>query len=438
MKRWIGITVLCLAAAPLAVRADDWPQFRGPQRDGVSREIGLRKSWPNGGPPLLWSSDKLGLGYSGPAVVGNRLYVSCGRGETEFLVAFDLEKAAGGPMKEIWAVKIGPLFQWKGNSWNKGPNASPTVGGDQVYALGGFGDLICVDAATGKEKWRKSLPRDLGGEVNPIGGGLEDPTPLGWGYASSPLVDGNQLVCVPGGKRGLLAALDKSTGELVWQSKEVAEQACYSSPLAVEIGGVKQYVQVTNAGIFGVAASDGRLLWSYRRSPAYEDAVIGMPIFHDNYIFSTVGFAQGCDLIKLVPQNGAISVEKIYSNKAIENRDGGVVLVDGHLYGHSDNRSGWFSQDFKTGKFLWSERSKLGRGSVTSADGNLYCCSEKDGIVALVQATPKGWTEMGRLKLPRESELRQPSGCLWTHPVVANKRLYIRDQELLFCYDLAP
>jgi outer membrane protein assembly factor BamB len=438
MRTCLRIIALIIGGAvPTVVQADDWPQFRGPQRDGVSRETGLRKEWPKDGPPLLWTSDQLGLGYSGPAVVGDRLYICCGRGDAEYLVAFDLKNVAGGSPKEIWAAKIGPLFQWKGNSWNKGPNASPTVADGLVYALGGFGDLICVDAASGKEQWRKNLPREFAGEVNPIGGGLEEPTPLGWGYASSPLVDGDRLICVPGGKRGLLAALDRKSGSLLWQSSQVPEQACYSSPLAVTIGGVKQYLQVTNAGIVGVAANDGKALWFYRRSPAFDDGVIATPIFHDDVVFATVGFGQGCDLIKLTHQGGAFGVDKIYSNKSVENRDGGVVLVGDHIYGHSDNR-GWFCLEFKTGKFAWTERSKLGRGSVTSADGNLYCCSEKDGVVALVAAAPAGWSEKGRLKLPRESSLRQPSGGLWTHPVIANKRLFIRDQELLFCYDLAP
>lgn len=437
-NRMIYAAALCLVVAAAAVRADDWPQFRGPHRDGVSLEKGLRNSWPKDGPPLLWTSAQLGLGYSGPAIVGNRLYISCGRGDAEYLVAFDLETAKGTPPRELWAVKIGPLFQWKGNSWNKGPNASPTVGGGMVYALGGFGDLLCVAADNGKEQWRKNLPRDFGGEVNPIGGGLEEPTPLGWGYASSPLLDGNQLICVPGGKRGLLSALDAKSGALIWQSKEVPEQACYSSPLAVEVGGVRQYVQAVNAGMVGVAARDGKLLWTYRRSPAYDDAVISMPVFQDNYVFASVGFGQGCDLLKLNPQGSETAVEKIYSNKAIENRDGGVVLVGGHVYGCSDNRAGWFCQDFKTGKIIWSERGKLGRGSVTCADGKLYCCAEEGGLVVLVQASDKGWNELGRLKLPRTSPLRQPSGRLWTHPVISGKKLYIRDQELLFCYDLAP
>ena len=228
-----------------------------------------------------------------------------------------------------------------------------------------------------------------------------------------------------GGKKGLLAALSKTTGDAVWQSSEVTDQTSYSSPLAVEVGGIRQYIQVTNPGVVGIAAKDGKKLWSYRREPAYDDVVIATPIFHDNLVFSTVGFEQGCDLIKLIPGGGKIEVEKVFSNKNVENRDGGVVLVDGHLYGHSENK-GWFCQEFKTGKIVWSDRQSLGRGSVTYADGNLYCCAEKGGVVALVEATPKGWNEKGRFKLSNQSKLRRPSGGLWTHPVISNGKLYIR------------
>jgi len=424
-----AILGLVVPAAPAA----DWPQFRGPKRDGVSRETGLRKDWPPGGPPLLWTYAEAGVGYSGPAIVGDRLFMCGARGDSEYLFALDLKNNA----TELWAAKIGPLFTWKGNTWNAGPNATPTVDGEQLYALGGRGDLICVETATGKERWRINLPRDLGGEVNPIGGGLEDPTPLGWGYASAPLVDGDQLICVPGGKKGLLAALDKKSGKLLWQSSDVTDQASYSSPIVARIGGFRQYVQVVNAGVVGVAATDGKLLWLYRREPAFADVVIATPIVHDNHVFATVGFGQGCDLLKLTPSGAGIKVEKLLSNKEVENRDGGVVLVDGHVYGHSENK-GWFCMEFKTGNVIWSERDKLGRGSVTYADGNLYCCTEKSGILALVEATPKGWSEKTRFKLPRESALRKPSGGLWTHPVIANGRLYIRDQELLHCFDLKP
>jgi len=434
-NRSVFVSIVLLSMAASALRAADWPQFRGPRRDGVSRETGLLKEWPKGGPSLVWSYTNLGVGYSGPAVVGDRLYISAGRGDSEYALAFDLKNDDGKGIKELWSVKIGPLFTWKGNNWNIGPNATPTVDGDLLYALGGRGDLVCVEVASGKERWRKNLPRDLGGDVNPIGGGTEDPTPLGWGYAQAPLVDGAQLVCVPGGKKGLLAALDKKSGELLWQSHEVTEQASYSSPLVVEVSRVKQYIQVTNGGIVGVAARDGKKLWSYRREPAYDDVVIATPLFHDDYVFATVGFQQGCDLIKLIPRAAEIEVEKVFSNKTVENRDGGLVLVDGYIYGHSENQ-GWFCAEFQTGKIVWSVRNKLGRGSVTCADGNLICCAEKGGVVALVEATPKGWNEKGRFTLPRESEMRRPSGGLWTHPVVANGRLYIRDQELLYCFDV--
>lgn len=437
MRNVVCSAVILMGMLPLVLRAEDWPQFRGPQRDGVSRETGLRKEWPPDGPRLLWTYDQTGVGYAGAAVVGDRLYIAGGRGDAEYLIALEIGPANADKPKELWSTRIGPLFQWKGNSWNNGPNVTPTVGDGRVFVLGGFGDLLCVDAASGKEQWRKSLPRDFGGEVNPIGGGLEDPTPLGWGYASAPLLDGKQLICVPGGKQGLLAALDPATGALRWQSRDVPDQASYSSPVVMEVGGVRQYVQVTNGGIVGIAAADGKRLWSYRREPAYDDVVIASPVCQDNHVFASVGFGQGCDLIKLTPREGQITAEKVFSNKSVANRDGGLVLVDGHLYGYAENR-GWVCQEFKTGRIVWAERNKLGRGSVTVADGMLYCCTEKDGVVALVAASPQGWQEKGRLKLPRESSQRRPSGCLWTHPVIANGRLYLRDQELLFCYDLRP
>lgn len=410
----------------------DWPQYRGAERNGTAQETGLLPDWPASGPKLLWTCTTLGVGYAGPAIIGDRMYISGVRQGAEQLIAFDLKSS---PPKELWTTKIGPVFTWKGNSWNEGPNVSPTVAGNLVFALGGFGDLLCVDADTGKERWRINLPKDLAGEVNPIGGGLDEPTPLGWGYAGAPLVDGDIVIVVAGGKKGLLAALDKNTGKLLWQSSDVTDQAPYASTIMTTIGNVKQYIQVTNAGTVGIAADSGKLLWRYHRDTAYDDVVIATPIVSDGYILSTVGFGQGCDLIKVTLNGTEFKVEKIVSDKSLQNRDGGVVLVDGHIFGHSENR-GWVCKDFKTGKELWMERSRLARGSVTFADNRLYCCSE-EGTVVLVEANAQGWKEHGRFKLPQSSEHRKPSGCVWTHPVIANKRLYLRDQELLFCYDLA-
>jgi len=409
--------------------AADWPQFRGPNRDGVSQETGLLPTWPKGGPKLLWTYGEAGVGYAGPAIVADRLFLAGGRGNDDVLFALDLKQS---PPNELWSAKIGPLFKWKGNTWNQGPNMTPTVDGDLVYALGGLGDLVCVEAATGKEKWRINLPKDLGAAVNPIGGGLEEPTPIGWGFASAPLVDGDKLILVPGGKQGLFAALDKKTGKVLWRSKEIGDQASYSSPVIVTIGSVRQYIQVTNKGIVGVSAADGKLLWNHRRE--FEDVAIATPIVRDNLVFATAGFNECCECIKITEKAGALAAEKVYSNKDMQSRDGGVVLVGDTIFGFSE-KGGWIGLDFKTGAVKWSEPG-IGRGTQTFADGRLYCVSEKRETVALVDPTVNGWGEVSRFTLPKASTKRLASGGLWTYPVLANGKLYIRDQELLFCFDV--
>jgi outer membrane protein assembly factor BamB len=425
MKRSTILLFACFLVFSLPVRSADWPQFRGPHRDGVSQETGLLKSWPKEGPKLLWTYTDAGVGYSGPAVVGERLYLMGARGDTEFVFALGVKTA-----KELWSTKIGPIFTWQDNRWNAGPSAIPTVDGELLFALGGQGELVCVETASGKERWRVNLPTQLGAEVNPIGGGPEN---LGWGYTWSPLVDGEHLICVPGGPQGTVAALDKKTGKVIWRSKELTQQASYASPLVTEIGGVRQYIILTNEGISGVAAKDGHLLWSYPKE--YNDVVIATPIVHDTFVYVSVGYGLGCDLIKVVSEGQKFKAQKVYANKVMVNQQGGVVLVGDHVYGYSDGK-GWVCQDFKTGKMIWSEKRALSRGSVTCADGKLYCLGEDEGAVVLVPAKPEKWQVNGRLELPQQSKLRKPQGKVWTYPVIANGRLYLRDQELLFCFDV--
>jgi outer membrane protein assembly factor BamB len=421
------LNLLVAAALVAAVAGADWPQWRGPNRDGVSAETGLLKTWPKDGPRLVWTFDKAGLGYSAPAVVGDRVYVLGCRDDLELVLALD-----AGSGKELWSAKIAPAYNFKGNSWGEGPRCTPTVDAGHVYAQGSQGELVCVAAADGKEVWRKNLPKDLAGEVNPVGGG---PPKMGWGYSACPLVDGDKLVCVPGGPKGLLAALNKKTGELIWQSAEAAEQATYSSPVVTEVGGVRQYVQVTQDGMVGIAAKDGKLLWRYQREAAYPDVVIPTPAVRGDLAYTSVGYGGASTLVKLTAEGGAVKAEVVYSNNRLANRLGGVVLVGDHVYGfHETNR--WVCQELKSGKPAWSsDRRALPSGSVAAADGHLYVVCE-NGLVGLVEASPAKYVEKGRFKLPKESAVRRPNGKVWTHPVVANGRLYVRDQELLFSFDV--
>jgi hypothetical protein len=429
--------LLAILLALPAVAAD-WPQWRGPNRDGVSKETGLLKSWPKDGPKLAWTYKNAGEGYSCPAIVGDRLYTMGARDGNEYLLCLDIKDPKA--ISERWAVKIAPALNWRGNSWGEGPRATPTVDGGFVYVLSGRGELVCV-SSEGKEIWRKGMIPDLGGEVDPRPGGGD--AELGWGYTWSPLVDGNQLICIPGGARGTVAALDKQTGGVLWRSKELTEKAQYASPIIAEVGGIRHYVVQTYAGPCGVSR-DGALLWHYKKE--YRDVVIPTPLFHDDCLYVVNGWdSAGCDLIKLAANGNKISAKKVYANKDMTNRTGGVVLVGGHVYGHS-NPGGWTCQDFFKGNVLWSERGALGEGSIVAADGCLYCFSDEykpqsdEGTVVLLEASPKDWTEKGRFALPEKSALlKKPShknSKRWTPPVIANGKLYLRDQELIFCYEI--
>jgi outer membrane protein assembly factor BamB len=408
------LLLLACVCAPIAA---DWPQWRGADRTDVSGETGLVAAFRRGSPPLFWTNKDAGLGYAGPAVVGDRLFTMGAFGQEERVYALDVHTG-----KQRWQAPIGPLLT---NHWGDGPRGTPTVDGDLLYALGGQGNLVCVETATGKPRWRVSLPDDLGGTLP------------NWGYTESPLVDGDRLVCTPGGARGTLAALDKKTGKVLWRSKGLTDGAAYSSAVVAEVGGVRHYVQMTPQGVVGVAADDGRLLWRSEIG-ANSTAVIPTPIFHDNCVLVTSGYGSGCGLVKLTPDGqGGVAASQLYANKNMVNQHGGVVRVGEHLYGYSDN-GGWECLNFKTGDVVWSERRKLGKGSLTCADAHLFCYNQDDGTLAVIAASPAGWKEVGRFKIPQESSRRSPSGGVWTHPVVANGRLYLRDQELLFCYNLKP
>ena len=401
------LTVLTTLTA--SASSGHWPQWRGPDRTDVSKETGLLKSWPEGGPKRVWLFQNAGLGYAGPSIVAGKLFTMGIRDNAEQLIAVDANEG-----KELWAAKIGEALK---NNWGDGPRGTPTVDGDRVYALSGRGDLICASVADGKILWQRTM-KEHGGK-----------TP-GWGYTESVLVDGNKVLCTPGGQKGAIVALDKKTGELLWQSADFTDGAQYASIIAADHNGARQYIQLTMQHVAGLSAKDGKVLWT--ADWPGKTAVIPTPIFHDGQVYVTAGYGVGCMALKIGDNN---TVSGVYTNKVMKNHHGGVILVDGHLYGHSDG-PGWVCQNFKTGEEVWAEKSALGKGAVAYADGMLYCLAENNGTVALVEASPKGWKEHGRFKLDPQTTQRSPSGRIWTHPVVTGGRLYLRDQELLSCYDV--
>lgn len=391
-------------------REFSWPHWRGPQRDDVSKEKGLLKTWPEEGPNQLWVNKDVGLGYAGVAIVDGKLYTMGAREDSEYLICTNANDG-----KELWSAEIGKKL---GNKWGDGPRGTPTVDGDLVFAMGGEGVLICATVANGTVKWTKTMKDFGGGKPN-------------WGYCESVLVDGPHVVCTPGGKQGSIVALDKRTGDLVWQSKDLTEGAQYASLVPIEYDGQRQYVQLFQTVLAGVSAKDGKELWR-TDFPNGRTAVIPTPIYHKGHVYVTAGYGAGCKMVKLDGKDPTV----VYENKNMKNHHGGVVLFGEHIYGHSDG-GGWTCQDFMTGEVVWSEKTALGKGAVTCADGMLYCLDERKGTVVLASASPKGWEEHGRFTLSPQTTKRSPSGAIWTHPVVCNGKLYLRDQELLMCYDVS-
>ncbi|HVV72131.1 MAG TPA: PQQ-binding-like beta-propeller repeat protein [Verrucomicrobiae bacterium] len=410
--RVISVSSVVLALATLAAgAADEWPQFRGPNRDDVSPDTGLLKDWSAGGPPLVWEATGLGPGYSGISLVDNRIFTAGDKGDSSMVIALN---AADG--KQAWSARLGKSDA-PGEPRFEGPRSTPTVSDGLVLALGQWGDLVCYDAASGKEIWRKDLTKDFGGAYP------------SWGYAESPLVDGDRVVVTPGGSKGAVVALNKKTGELVWQSKEFTDAAHYSSLIIAEIGGTRQYIQLTPDSVAGIGASDGKLLWRVRRKGNV--AVIPSPIYADGMVYVSSGYGTGCNLFKLTAANGQFSGEQVYANKIMANHHGGVVRVGDYVYGYSEGK-GWTCQDLKTGEAKWQEREKLGKGSLVCADGRLYLRQEdRKGTVALIEPTPDGYKEHGRFDQPDRSSKNS-----WPHPVVVGGRLYLRDQDILLCYNV--
>ncbi len=417
---WCGVS--CGADTRLPGRqaaSTDWPEWRGAQRDGISMDRGLLDAWPTGGPRLAWTARGLGRGFSSVSLVGERIFTMGDRDGAGFVIA--LNRADG---KELWSTRIGD--EWAPGGY-AGPRCTPTVDGDRLYAIGPHGDLACLAVADGKRIWTRHLRKEFGGAVP------------NWGFSESPLVDGDRVVCTPGGGDAGIVALNKKTGKEIWRSafpplgESGKDEAAYSSIVVSHGAGVRQYVQLHGRGVVGVAAKDGKFLWGYNRV-ANRTASVPTPVVEGDFVFCSSGYGTGAALLKLSRAGGGVEAREEYflSGREFQNHHGGMIKLGDYIYaGHGHNAGAPTCLEWKTGKSVWRKNRGPGSGSaaVAYADGDLYFRFQ-NGVMALIGATPDGYEEKGTFEIP---DVEQPS---WSHPVIVGGKLYLREQDTLYCYDV--
>jgi outer membrane protein assembly factor BamB len=394
--------------------AGDWPQWRGPNRDAVSTEKGLLQDWKET-PRLAWRASGLGAGYSS-VVVSNGLVFTIGKhGQDVF--AFALEADTG---KVRWSRKIGTT--------SRNTMSTPTVDEDRIYAVDPDGDLVCLKSDSGETLWQLSYPTDFGGTLQ-----------SGRGYGESPLVDGERLICTPGGPEAMIVALDKRTGKTEWKAaiptlgEAGADGAGFSSIVISEAAGVRQYVQLVGRGLIGVDANSGKFLWGFNQI-ANLRANIPTPIVYKDLVFAANGYHAGSACLKLTADGkGGVSAEEVYSlsGSRFQNHHGGIIRVGEHIFGgHGSNNGLPTCVELETGKVVWKRRGPgTGSAAVVYADGHVYF-RYQNGLVALIEANNKAYRLKGTFQIP------SAGGDSWSHPVVASGRLFLREKDHLFVYDI--
>lgn len=388
---------------PLEAQVPDWTQWRGPNRDGHSAETGLLQEWPPSGPPQVWRATGAGTGYSSLSAADGRLFTLGARGNVEYVVAFD---AASG--KRLWETANGQRFR---NEQGDGPRGTPTVDGGRVYAFGGSGELAALEAATGSKIWSVNVVQQFGGT-----------TPY-WGYSESPLIVGDRLIVNAGGRRASIVAINKQDGKTVWQNHN--DEAGYSSPMLLRTGSLQQVVFFTGQRALAVDPRDGRLLWSYNRV-ANGTANIATPVVRGNRVFLSSDYGTGAALLDVKAAGNIASAEEVYFTREMRNHHSSSLVVNDHIFGFSS--SILTALRFDTGEMAWRHRS-VGKGSLIYADQRLYLLSEQ-GVVGLAEASPTEYRERGRFTI-------QTTGPpTWSHPIITNGRLIIRDQDTVYAFNV--
>ena len=415
---------LILIGGTSTVSADgDWTQWRGPNRDGHAAPQSLLKNWPGNGPSLAWSFENAGIGYSSVTVEDNRLYTLGKRKDKSDLICLNAQDG-----KEMWSATLGRGANTKdyNTGWGDGPRSSVTVDGDFVYGLTDLGDLACCQKSDGKVVWTTNLVSDHGGSIPK------------WGYSESVLIDSERMVVTPGGQN-FLVGLDKITGKKIWES-EFSAGAQYVSVIKHTFDGVPVYLTACDRGLVGIHCDSGKLLF-LNKATGNGVAVVPTPIAFGDAVYHSSGYKAGNALVKITVKDGALTTKQLYheSKESMENYHGGYVLHDGAIIGFTKAlRGAWMAQDFATGKVLWSKKiGKTLSGSLTIADGLVYCYDDQEGICFLARASREGLEHLGQVKLPSQTTFDRKAGAIWAHPVIASQKLFIRDQEKIFAFDIA-
>lgn len=398
----------------------DWPTFRGTDRSGVSKEADLLQEWPEAGPPLLWKSEGTGRGYTSLAIANGKMYllgdgISDVDSKDEYFICLDIKDG-----QRKWATRIGPAWNEGSPTWQSS-RSTPSVDGDRVYGLTATGELLCCNTETGATNWQKSLKKDFDGKKAD-----------GWGYSESVLIDGDHLICTPGGGKNTMVALNKLTGETVWMtSREGDRGAGHASIVISNVGGVKVYVQTTGSGGMGVRASDGKLMWSYPIDQT--TAVIPTPIVKNDLVFIVAGYRRGGALVRQKADGaGGVAIDEVYKIKPeLANKHGGLVLIGDYLYGDSDDQGTPFCANLETGEVVWRKRAS-GSGSIAmaGAPGRLYL-HFANGKMVLAKAEPGDYVEVGSFTTPGSGG--RPS---WSQPVILDGKLYVREDNVVLCFDI--
>ncbi len=411
--------VACALLLVVSVSANDWSTFRGPDRTGVSTETGLLKSWPAGGPPLVWKAEGVGRGYASLAIFGGKIF-TLGDGTTaddpdEYLMSY--EEQTG---KFLWKTKTGPAWN-SGNSAWQSSRSTPSTDGKMVYVVTPYGVLVACEAAGGKEVWRKDLKAQFEGKKGD-----------GWGFSESPLIDGDKLICTPGAEEATVVAFNKTTGDVLWKASQPETRgAGHASIVISEIGGQRVYVQLTAGGAMGIRASDGTVLWNYPIEQT--TAVCPTPIIKDDLVFIAAGYKRGGALLRQVPKDGGkIDVEEIFPMKNdLANKHGGVVRVGDYIYADSDDAGIPYCAQLMNGEIKWKQRgSGKNSASMAAADGHLYI-HFADGTMVLANADPAAYKEVGSFQIPGTGD--RPS---WAHPVIVDGKLFLRENNEILCYNI--